>query len=78
MILKDYNWYLRSWIIMLAPYLISSGIAILGILLFKKLKHKGLKIVFITLWILFWFVVMFSEFLLLSWSPKTKNKQQNC
>ncbi len=71
MILKSFNWYLRGWIMMLAPYLISFGIAILGIFALKTIKQKWLKILFITLWILFCILVMFMEFLLLSWFIKS-------
>ena len=50
--LKSSNWYLRSWIIELAPYTISLGIMTLGILALKVIKLKELRIALITLWVI--------------------------
>lgn len=66
MILKNYDWYLRDWVILLASFIIPIGIMTLVICLIKKLKTKILKIFFITIWILLCLIVMFVEFVFLS------------
>lgn len=68
--LKNSNWYLRSWIIELAPYMISLGIMILGGLALKAIKLKELRIALITLWVIINLGIMFAEFIILAWVIK--------
>lgn len=68
--LKNSNWYLRSWIIELAPYTISLGIMTLGILALKVIKLKELRIALITLWVIINLGIMFAEFIILAWVIK--------
>lgn len=68
--LKNSNWYLRSWIIELAPYTISLGIMTLGILALKVIKLKELRIALITLWVIINLGIMLAEFIILAWVIK--------
>ena len=64
-ILKKFDWHLRSWLMILASYMISLGIIALGVLSLKTMQSKTLKILFITLWILLSMVILFIEFIIL-------------
>lgn len=71
MILQIFNWYIRSWIIILAPIIITCGIALIGILSLKDQKSKILKSSFIVLWILLILGISFIEYIFLSWFIKS-------
>ena len=69
--LKSSDWYLRSWVIELAPYSISVGVMTLGILALIAIKNKTVKIVLLVLWILFCLGIIFIEFMLSAWFVKS-------
>lgn len=70
-ILKNFDWHLRSWMITLAPALITLGIATLGYISLNTIRKDLPRVFFMIVWTIICLIIISIEFFLWAWIVKS-------